>query len=160
MHTSVVLAGIALGAALMVMLVDSLLTSLRHRAKAKELGCKPLVKTPSLDPSGIWALYLGFKASKAKRFPDFMQELYNRFQEGQRRPVSTLGLVSPFFKRVIFTAEPRNIQTMLALKFKDFGLGVNRTENFAPLLGNGIVSFFFFFLLFCLRARQHEHAAS
>ncbi|QPG95370.1 hypothetical protein C2857_000306 [Epichloe festucae Fl1] len=149
MHTSLVLAGIALGAALMVMLVNSILTSLRHRAKAKELGCKPLVKTRSLDPSGIWALYLGFKASKAKRFPDFLQEVYNQFQERQGRAVGTLALVSPFFSKIIFTAEPRNIQTMLALKFKDFGLGVNRTENFAPLLGNGI---------FATNGKQWEHS--
>lgn len=40
----------------------------------------------------------------------------------------------------VFTVDPKNIQTILATQFKDFGLGAARNNNFYPLLGWGIVS--------------------
>ncbi|KAL1599827.1 hypothetical protein SLS60_007632 [Paraconiothyrium brasiliense] len=42
--------------------------------------------------------------------------------------------------KVLFTCDPRNIQAILATKFKDFELGQVRTGSFAPLLGHGIFS--------------------
>ena len=41
-------------------------------------------------------------------------------------------------RTVVFTVEPRNIQTVLALKFNDFELGHNRTRAMRPLTGHGI----------------------
>ncbi|KAJ6157474.1 n-alkane-inducible cytochrome P450 [Penicillium chermesinum] len=38
------------------------------------------------------------------------------------------------------TVEPKNIQSILALKFKDFELGTYRNKSFYPLLGYGIFS--------------------
>jgi cytochrome P450 len=43
-----------------------------------------------------------------------------------------------FGRSYIFTIDPRNVQTVLALKFKDFDLGDNRNYAFRPLLGHGI----------------------
>jgi cytochrome P450 len=43
-------------------------------------------------------------------------------------------------RRWIFTIDPQNVQTILALKFKDFDLGDNRNAAFRPLLGHGIFS--------------------
>lgn len=43
-------------------------------------------------------------------------------------------------RRVTLTVEPKNVQTILALKFKDFELGVYRNRAMRPLLGNGIFS--------------------
>jgi hypothetical protein len=42
---------------------------------------------------------------------------------------------------MIFTVDPKNVQTILATQFKDFGLGDARNNNFKPLLGHGIVSY-------------------
>jgi cytochrome P450 len=39
---------------------------------------------------------------------------------------------------VIITIEPRNVQAILALKFKDFDLGSPRNKAMSPLLGQGI----------------------
>jgi cytochrome P450 len=39
---------------------------------------------------------------------------------------------------IIITIEPKNVQTILALKFKDFELGHYRNKALAPLLGQGI----------------------
>jgi hypothetical protein len=41
----------------------------------------------------------------------------------------------------LFTADPKNIQALLATQFKDFGLGPARHANLHQLLGTGIVSF-------------------
>jgi cytochrome P450 len=41
-------------------------------------------------------------------------------------------------RNVIFTVEPRNIQAVLALKFKDFGLGEIRKAAVRPVFGEGI----------------------
>ncbi|KID65470.1 Cytochrome P450 52A12 [Metarhizium brunneum] len=144
-----VLVGIALGAAVVVMLINAVQTRQRHRAMAKKLGCKPPIQAPSTEPSGIVAMYRGAKASKEKRFPQFVQEQFEKLNEREGRQVGTTSLVTPFFKKIIFTSDPQNIQAMLALKFKDFGLGVNRTDNFRPLLGNGI---------FAANGKQWEHS--
>ncbi|TWU72695.1 hypothetical protein ED733_003751 [Metarhizium rileyi] len=144
-----VLVGIALGAAVVVMLINTVQTRLRHRAMAKKLGCKPPVAAPSTEPSGIVATYRSAKASKEKRFPQFLQEQLEKLNAREGRQVGTLTFVTPLFKRMIFTVDPQNIQAMLALKFTDFGLGVNRTDNFRPLLGNGI---------FAANGKQWEHS--
>jgi hypothetical protein len=41
---------------------------------------------------------------------------------------------------MIITIDPKNIQAILAVQFKEFGLGEGRNGNFNPLLGHGIVS--------------------
>jgi cytochrome P450 len=41
-------------------------------------------------------------------------------------------------RQVVFTIEPKNVQTALAFKFKDFELGDYRTKAMRPLLGYGI----------------------
>lgn len=38
----------------------------------------------------------------------------------------------------IWTVDPKNVQAVLALKFKDFDLSPNRSRAFVPLLGSGI----------------------
>ena len=43
-------------------------------------------------------------------------------------------------RTIIFSVEPRNVQTILALKFKDFELGEYRNRAVRPLLGYGIFS--------------------
>ena len=43
-------------------------------------------------------------------------------------------------RHVVFTIEPKNVQTILALKFKDFELGDYRNKAMRPLLGYGIFS--------------------
>lgn len=52
-------------------------------------------------------------------------------------------------QNAVFTVEPKNVQTILALKFKDFELGTNRIKSMRPLLGYGI---------FCTDGSQWEHS--
>lgn len=50
----------------------------------------------------------------------------------------TYRIYNPAYQSIVATAEPENIQTLLATKFQDYDLGIIRHENFFALLGNGI----------------------
>ncbi|UKZ78272.1 hypothetical protein TrVFT333_006008 [Trichoderma virens FT-333] len=142
-------AGIVAAALAFVYILNLILASLRYRARARELGCKPAVWMSGYDPTGIADIAYGVDASRKKRFPIYAQNNFEREEKKHGRPVGTLRVKAPFFRDTLVTTDPQNIQTILALKFKDFGLGVNRTENFEPLLGHGI---------FATNGKQWEHS--
>lgn len=67
----------------------------------------------------------------------------NRFLELVRswhREFGTTFQAKMIARNIFFTIEPKNIQTVLALKFKDFELGEYRNRALQPLLGYGIFS--------------------
>ncbi|KAH6603956.1 cytochrome p450 52a12 [Trichoderma cornu-damae] len=132
------IAGIAAAALAFVYVLSQIREALRHRARAKELGCKPAVWMSGYDPTGIADVLYGVAAGHKKQFPTYVQENLEREAIKNGRPVGTLCVRTPLFRDTLVTTDPQNIQTILALKFKDFGLGVNRTDNFQPLLGHGI----------------------
>lgn len=133
------LAVVASAALLLGYIINTILDNRRHAARAREMGCGPIVRTPTVEPSGIVNAVRSAHASRQKRFPVWIEEQLERVNAAHGRPVGTVNLRTPFFRDTVFTIDPQNIQAVLATKFKDFGLGPNRTENFAPLLGNGIV---------------------
>lgn len=111
--------------------VNKLLVS-RHKARlAREWKCQEPALQKNNRFFGIDNLQRALKADREKLFPvDQIQRTYdvgsNTFK------FSLLGTES------LCTAEPKNIQAMLATQFQDFDLGPNRRNNFFPLLGNGI----------------------
>lgn len=132
-------AGLAAAVVTFAYLFSLIRDNLRYRARSRELGCKPPVWMSGHDPTGIAEVIHGVNASNKKVFPIYVQANFEREAKKYGRPVGTVRVKAPFFRNTLVTTDPQNIQTMLALKFKDFGLGVNRTENFEPLLGHGIV---------------------
>lgn len=140
MQLSVVFA-IALAVAAVSLVYTRVRNALGHAARARELGCKPAVRGFSFEPTGLLGVFYGLQAARKHRFPDLLEEQMDMIQQRVGRPVGTVVTRTPFFQDSIFTVDPRNIQAILATKFKDFKLGPNRTDNFSPLLGNGIVSF-------------------
>ncbi|KAG2019378.1 hypothetical protein GB937_005292 [Aspergillus fischeri] len=67
----------------------------------------------------------------------------HRFLEQVRswhRAYGTTFKATMIVRKAIFTVEPKNVQTVLALKFKDFELGEYRNRAVRPLLGYGIFS--------------------
>ncbi|KAL7782769.1 cytochrome P450 [Trichoderma ceciliae] len=142
-------AGVAAAALTFVYVLSQIRENLRYKAKAKELGCKPAVWMSGYDPTGIADVAYGVDASNKKQFPLYAQANFEREGKKYGRQVGTLRARSPFFREALVTTDPQNIQAILALKFKDFGLGVNRTENFKPLLGHGI---------FATNGKQWEHS--
>lgn len=96
----------------------------------REHGCKPPTHSVS---HGLFGL--GMAVELAKSGPE------HRFLELIRGWHQSYG---PTFKarvvnrNLIFTVEPKNVQTALALKFKDFGIGSARIDALRPLMGQGI----------------------
>lgn len=131
-------AGVA--ALIVAWILDEVLQAYRHAANAKAKGClAPILGKDSGDRSGVTVTLKGLKAIRNKTYPDWMLARLDRTAEKYGHTVATIQVSQPFFRRTIYTIEPQNLQAVLATQFKDFGLGIGRTDNFAPLLGNGIV---------------------
>lgn len=80
-------------------------------------------------------------AGREKRFLELVRRWHGDY--GTTFRASMAG------RNVVFTVEPKNVQTILALKFKDFELGSIRSNSMRPLLGYGI---------FCTDGMQWEHS--
>jgi hypothetical protein len=122
-------------------IISSIIVSRRHAAAARQLGCKPAYpqKQAFYDFLGIENVAKVIKADNAFRVPQYFKERVDEVCKEEGRVVST------FTQNIVgakgfFTLEPKNIQAILATQFKDFGLGEKRNNDFAPLLGSGIVS--------------------
>ena len=112
-------------------LVSTFMASWRYARRAAEFGCKPPPQRREKLPLGldyIWAL---MKADREYRLP---QEILKTYQETGHTTFAQhlLGTEN------IITSDPKNVQAVLALQFKDFELGERRRKNFYPLLGEGI----------------------
>lgn len=125
-----VLAG-ALAAYLIYQFIVSLVQNRRYAAQAERLGCKPAPLLRNQLPFGVEHLHSSLKADETKQFPEFIAERYAKM--GNRTHEYNLIGNNGFL-----TADPKNIQAILATQFKDFGLGRIRRSVFMPLLGNGI----------------------
>ncbi|KAI1529187.1 CypX, Cytochrome P450 [Pyrenophora tritici-repentis] len=123
-------------------IVASIITSHRHAANARRLGCLPAPKFNDQMPLDIFNIRTAARISKAdkeRRVPQYIQSRVHNACEVEGKTVSTF-YANFMGSEGIFTVEPRNIQAILATQFKDFGLGELRNESFSPLLGRGIFS--------------------
>jgi hypothetical protein len=139
MHFSISLSLWALFFFLLYKFASYVSTELRHRNNARRLGCKTPQVMAGRDPIGIDNVMRLMKADREFRLPDYIRERSAAICAKEGRQINT------FYQNVlgspaIFTHEPENVKTILATKFKDFGLGESRNNNFFPLLGFGIVS--------------------
>lgn len=99
---------------------------------ARQNGCKPALHTVSHGLLGLGMVTEMLSAAKENRFLEHVRSWHKRY--GVTFKASMIG------RRVVFTVEPKNVQTVLALKFKDFELGEYRNRAMRPLLGHGIFS--------------------
>jgi hypothetical protein len=113
-------------------LLSSFLENRRHARNAAKLGCKSLPKRPYKLPFGIDMVLRIMKADEERRLPDMFIEVY----EELGRPATWTQYFAG--AETIVTADPKNIQAILATQFNDFALGKARQRNFLPMLGNGI----------------------
>ena len=120
----------AAGLAILSVVVSRILRSIQKRQFAKQHGCEPPYRARTSDPFfGTDRLRRNLAARKERKV---LEMGHQRFQQyGNTFVVNMLG------KHNIMTIEPDNIKAMLAINFKDFGLG-HRLTNFGPLLGAGI----------------------
>ena len=103
-----------------------------HSRRARQWGCKPAFIRPYRLPFGMDILKRYIVAANKHELQNDDMLL---FQE--------LGLRGTWNQQVFgtwhhVTADPQNIQALLATQFKDFELGPIRRGIFEPLLGAGI----------------------
>ncbi|OJK00234.1 hypothetical protein ASPACDRAFT_28378 [Aspergillus aculeatus ATCC 16872] len=112
-------------------LISSFLTARRNVAKARDLGCEEPPVEKNRWPFGIDSVRRSLEADRAQQFP---ADVLQRFQE--------LGTYTYRYNvlgsKNLRTADPKNIQAILATQFNDFDLGPTRRGNFFPMLGDGI----------------------
>lgn len=137
-HTTYIATAVAIG--ITIGAVYKLREELGHASRAAALGCKRPQRAFDRDSSGVLSFIDGFRASQEKKTLEWFTGEFDRLTEEKGSPVSTVIIRTPFFQDVLFTCEPKNIQSILALDFKTFELGIGRTDNFYCLLGSGIVS--------------------
>lgn len=114
-------------------------SSRRHARKARSLGCEKVPFYAGQDPFGIYTLLETLDAAKNKLLPPLAEGRIAFLSHQYGRYVSTF-LMRQAGRENLFTADPRNIQAMLATQFKDFGLGDMRRNVAYPVVGHGIVS--------------------
>ncbi|KAK8059862.1 Cytochrome P450 monooxygenase alt2 [Apiospora saccharicola] len=103
----------------------------RYWLKARQLGCGAVPTEPRKWPFGLDIVRNALMADKDQRMPEFVT---GRFAAMGRYTWRMNVLGSSNF----ITAEPRNIQAILATQFDDFKLGDVRTTNLKMFLGRSI----------------------
>ena len=130
MQTQLLILGVSL--ILFVHLTNTLIIKpLRNYLKSRQLGCGPVPVEPYHLPLGIDTIRRSLHADREQRTPDFV---FSRFMAMNRYTwaISLLGTTN------LITAEPRNIQALLATQFDDFIMGTARRTNLKRALGRSI----------------------
>lgn len=140
LHNSVLVALWLSGLLFVAKVITYIVNENAHRKRAKQLGCKPCPKA-RVGFFGIPQVMKSIKADSEKRFPDFLVEQSKLANEREGRLVTTTEATLLGQKRFI-TQDPANVKAVLATQFKEFGLGKDRIDTFAPVLGHGIVCIF------------------
>ncbi|KAF7712560.1 Uncharacterized protein PECH_005067 [Penicillium ucsense] len=121
-----------ISATVLALLVWKGIQVIRGWQYSRKHGCKPPLNTMTHGPLGVGTINKMMSASKEHRFLELIRGWHQTygFTFGSRM----------LNRQAVFTIEPRNVQTILALKFKDFELGYYRNKAMRPLLGYGIFS--------------------
>ncbi|CAI6338808.1 unnamed protein product [Periconia digitata] len=138
MHNSVLLALWGGLAFILYTVVNYVREERRHRRNAEQLGCEPAYSTVSKwDPLGLRVASTFMAEFKNFRFVPFYKQRMDGIWAKEGKIIPTMFQVVGTTP-IIVTVEPKNVQAILATKFKDFGLGQFRNKLFNPLLGTGI----------------------
>ena len=121
----------ALGAYITYRALTSFLRERRYAIEAARLGCKPPPLQPNRWLYGIDRVWEGLQADRAMDFTNLLVRRYAAMNN-KTHHYHIFGMTG------IATADPKNVQAVLATQFHDFSLGVLRRDVFLPLLGNGI----------------------
>ena len=111
----------AVGAVILSLVAKSFWQRRQQAALAKKWGCQPVPFDVFSDQFGILNVLRLMRADKEKRFPDHLQERFEKNSAHYGRVVSTVAM-RVLGNDAIITCDPKNIQAMLATQFKDFGL--------------------------------------
>lgn len=112
-------------------LLSSFVSNRYHARKARDLGCQPAFERPYKYPLAVDLTYAVIQADKVQTVPDHFLQMY-------RETGRTTWIQNALGTMAYVTADPKNIQAILATQFQDFEIGSLRRSNFFPMLGNGI----------------------
>ncbi|KAJ5890297.1 Cytochrome P450 E-class CYP52 [Penicillium tannophilum] len=118
-------------------LLHSVYFTWRHTQKSRKLGCEEAPLYPSQDPFGVSTLLETLDAAQEKLLPQLAERRVAFLSRRHDRYVSTFRICQAGRENLL-TADPKNIQAMLATQFKDFGLGDMRRNVANPVVGHGI----------------------
>ncbi|KAJ5569832.1 uncharacterized protein N7459_009262 [Penicillium hispanicum] len=124
-------------AAAALQIIRMVLGSWQASRQAHKLGCQNVPMYPCKDPFGIDSVKQSLAADRAKLIPELAERRVRIVSEQENRYVTTFTLRN-LGRDLIITIDPKNVQTVLATKFKDFELGNIRRSSVHPLLGTGI----------------------
>jgi predicted secreted protein len=102
-----------------------------HAKRAASLGCQPAHFRPHKLPFGIDHVLRLMRADSRGQIPDEIEKIFK-----EQNKDTFLQVVLGTMQHA--TANPRNIQAILATQFRDFELGHFRRQSFIPMLGVGI----------------------
>ena len=106
---------------------------LKRLAIKRQHGCGSPPSTPSKDPLlGLDTVYRMLHSVKKNRRNLSLKEQLELY--GYTFQSNLFGKIE------VFTAEPQNLQTILATAFEDFGVEPMRLFVFEPLIGKGVMS--------------------
>ncbi|KAE8382736.1 cytochrome P450 [Aspergillus bertholletiae] len=126
-----------LAAIISVRLLCSFYAAWRHAHKAGGLNCQKAPLYPTRDPFGLFTLFEALRADREKVLPELSQKRVDLMSKRHNRYVSTFRVLQAG-RENFFTADPKNIQAMLATQFNDFGIGDMRRNAAATMIHRGI----------------------
>lgn len=104
---------------------------IQHARKARALGCGDVPLEPTRWPLGLDMVRAGLAADRDQRTPDFVTDRFHAMGRYTFR-ICILGTSN------LITAEPQNVQAVLASQFGDFAMGRARKTNLKMILGRSI----------------------
>ncbi|KAL0941168.1 Cytochrome P450 52A13-like protein 2 [Colletotrichum truncatum] len=119
------------GFLLILILLKRVFHKLNTSRKARQLSCKPPPLEPSSLPFGIDTVLTSLRADREQRTPDHVASRFAALGTYTFQ-ISLLGTTN------LITADPRNVQALLATQFNDFGMGLARSTNLKTVLGRSI----------------------
>jgi hypothetical protein len=114
----------------LVIMVQPLSNQLSGWRFARQNGCQAPLHSVSHGFFGIGMIFEMVNAGREHNFVELLRGWHRSYGETFKARMAT--------RNIIFTVEPKNIQTILALKFKDYGLGGTRQNAVRPVFGEGI----------------------
>ncbi|KAF2018436.1 cytochrome P450 52A12 [Aaosphaeria arxii CBS 175.79] len=109
----------------------------RIRANMRQLGSQRPMMLREGDFFSLGNLRNLMRADKGYYLPYYLYDrTVGRMDAWAHKPATFYQFL--FGAKLIFTVDPKNVQTILATKFKDFELGEVRRKSFFPLLERGI----------------------
>ncbi|KAJ4037491.1 hypothetical protein NW756_012711 [Fusarium oxysporum] len=112
-------------------LLKLLCKTVPHAHRARQRGCLPAPLELSKLPFGIDTLLASLRADRDQLTPDHVANRFAALGVYTFR-MSILGTTD------LVTAEPRNVQVILATQFNDFSMGATRSTNLKTVLGRSI----------------------